>query len=240
MARYRSPLMVPSAARQGLAALAAVAALAACGCGGPPSDSALSDSAAPPAPAPDAPARPAVLLIQGWYRTQDGRPIGRGAVLASHREGERGYELYGRSSGTLALWLGDGRQPREVVSPQVYTESGQWVYFAVSFAGTDEADDAAPTKPGRIAFYKGTDRTPVRLAHQAAVEWAVPRDLPGEVSIGARADGSRAFAGNLKGLRVMAGTLGPDLASIEKRRRDDLADDRLGPPDRSPGTRSPD
>ncbi len=146
------------------------------------------------------------FTIQTWFRTPPDRPIGRGAVLVSHRGGNRGFELYARTDGTLTLWFGDGTTGRQVISPQVYTESGQWVFVAVTFSAARKADPERGVEggPGRVTFYKGTARTAVREVDRAeAPDWPpVSAAGLGPFTIGARADGSRAFQGRLDNIRI--------------------------------------
>jgi len=184
------------------------------------------------------------FTIQGWFRTTAGQPIGGGAVLVSHRAGNSGFELYARTNGTLALWFGDGATGREVVTPQVYTESGQWVLFAVSFRAARKADPEkrVEARPGCVTFYKGTARTAARTVHQAeASDWPPASGAGlGPLAIGARADGTRAFDGHLDNIRIhhtadgapptspTAGVMG--LEDLEKRRRSDLGKQVADPP----------
>ena len=181
-------------------------------------------------------ARFASFTIQGWFRTPPDRTVGGGAVLVSHRSGASGFELYARTSGTLTLWFGDGTTGRQVISPQVYTESGQWVFFATTFSAARKADPEKGVEagPGHVTFYKGTARTAVREVDRAeAPDWPpVSGAGLGPLTIGARADGSRAFQGRLDNIRIdhAADSLPPtnrpggvvDLADLEKRRRSDL------------------
>ena len=188
------------------------------------------------------------FTIQGWFRTPAGRPIGGGAVLVGHRGDSSGFELYARTNGTLTLWFGDGLTGRQVVTPQVYTESGRWVFFAVSFAMATKADpdNGVQAAPGRVTFYKGTARTPVRQVHTvASTEWMpVSGAGLGAFAIGARPDGSRAFRGRLDNIRIyhaadgtpptepLAGIV--NLAALEKLRRTDLGSAALSPPKPAP------
>ena len=146
------------------------------------------------------------FTILGWLRTVAGQVLGNGAVLFSHRDGNSGFELYARTNGTLALWFGDGQQGREVASPQIYTESGRWVFFAVRFkmARDAAAKDPVEVGPGHVAFYKGAAKTAVREVHKVeAKDWpAVSGAGLDGFSIGARSDGSKAFDGYLDNIRL--------------------------------------
>jgi len=176
------------------------------------------------------------FTIQGWFRTPPDRTIGGGAVLVGHRAGEGGFVLYARTNGTLALWFGDGTTGHRVISPQVFTESGQWVFFAATFSAARKADPekGVEAKPGHVTFYKGTARTAVREVDRAeAPDWPpVIAAALAPLTIGARANGSRAFRGRLDNIRIhtVPDTLPPDrwgagvadLADLEKRHRRDL------------------
>jgi hypothetical protein len=183
-------------------------------------------------------ARFASFTIQGWFRAPPDRTIGGGAVLASHRSGNSGFELYARTNGTLTLWFGDGTTGRQVISPQVFTESGQWVFFAATFIAAREADPKKGVEagPGHVTFYKGTARTAAREVDRAeAPDWPpVSATGLGPLTIGARADGSRAFRGRLDNIRIHTApaTLPPDrwqagildLHALETTRRRDLGE----------------
>jgi len=176
------------------------------------------------------------FTIQGWFRTPPDRTIGGGAVLVGHRAGEGGFELYARTSGTLALWFGDGTTGRQVISPQVFTESGQWVFFAATFSAARKADPEKGVEagPGHVTFYKGTARTAAREVDRAtSADWSpVSAAALAPLTIGARADGSRAFRGRLDNIRIHTApdTLPPDrwgagildLHALETIRRRDL------------------
>ncbi len=146
------------------------------------------------------------FTIQGWFRAPPGRTIGGGAVLVSHRAGHGGFELHAKTNGTLTLWFGDGTTGHRVISPQVYTESGQWVFFAVTFAAATKADPekGIAAEVGCVTFYKGTARTAVREVDRAETSAWPPASGAGlgPLAIGARADGSRAFQGRLDNIRI--------------------------------------
>jgi len=181
-------------------------------------------------------ARFASFTVQGWFRARPDRTLGGGAVLVSHRGGGSGFELYARANATLALWFGDGTSGHEVITPQVYTESGRWVFFAVTFSAARQADaeKGIVAGPGHVAFYKGTAKTAVRQVHRAeASDWRPVRGAgPVPLTIGARADGSHAFQGRLDAIRIHTApaTLPPDrwqagvvsLQALEMTRRRDL------------------
>ncbi|MBE3070775.1 MAG: hypothetical protein IMZ66_11130 [Planctomycetes bacterium] len=145
----------------------------------------------------------AEFTFQGWFKTVAGQTIGGGAVLFSTRHGDAGVELLAKTNGTLTLWIGDGRTTREIPTPQVFTESGRWVFLAVNLvAGSTDAGAAAG--PARATFYKGSGTMPVRQVYETAgADWpAIGMAGVEGLSIGARPDGSRAFRGWIDNVRL--------------------------------------
>jgi len=145
------------------------------------------------------------VTIQGWFKPVAGQTLGNGAVLFTSRRGDAGLELSAKTGGTLTLGFGDGRTWREVSSPQVYTESGNWMFFAVTLVtGTGGAAGTGKADPGRVVFYKGSATMPVRQVQQAedAGGIAVGLEAVEGFSIGALPDGSKAFRGWIDSVRV--------------------------------------
>ncbi len=145
------------------------------------------------------------VTILGWLKPVAGQTLGGGAVLFSSRRGDAGLELSAKTGGTLTLGFGDGRTWREVSSPQVYTEGGNWMFFAATLvAGTGGAAGTGKVDPGRVAFYKGSATMPVRQVQQAEEAGGIAAELAAveAFSIGALPDGSKAFRGWIDNVRV--------------------------------------
>ena len=102
------------------------------------------------------------FTLSGWFRLPDSatESIGRQDALIENgtitvQQSPGGYRLRGgarANAGTLELTV---NRDRRIESPAAYTEIGEYVFFAVSYDGTSNADN--------VRFYKGTVNGGVQL-----------------------------------------------------------------------------
>jgi hypothetical protein len=170
---------------------------------------------------PELPVAWTSFTMCGWIRPVAGEPVAGGAVLAVIG----GVQVLAPSGGTLALRTA-GPGAREIASPQVFTETGQWVFFAVTYRAAEGG------RPGRVAFHKGAVRLPVRevaVVEDAALGHVASGGLRA-ASLGGLPDGSAALDAALDNVRFYAptkdappGAAALSLDALETLRRNDAA-----------------
>lgn len=163
------------------------------------------------------------FTLQGWFKTEEPLPI-QHAALVDKATPDSGFALWALGSpGTLSLSV-LGSLP---ASPPVYTNTQEWVFFAVTCAIR-----AKPFQVGEyfVQFYKGTADQPVALV--ATVQSRGHRWIPENnngLRIGNSQERDKAFVGYLDNFRVFGsqadGAAVLNAGLLEELRQSDLQND---------------
>ena len=182
------------------------------------------------------------LTIQGWFRTPAGQPLGIGeSTLIGNMgfsENHGGWKLATRGDtqpdhvGRLSFFTGavdfTNNFAIRVVSDPVFTETDQWVFFAMTYTPGENF--------GQVDYYKGTTSSAVTTAGTNFTDTLTNGAIKHSDSgfyIGNGGNESsqwyqgRAFNGKLDNMRVYNTVLTP--SEIESLRQADLAPSLPGP-----------
>ncbi len=162
------------------------------------------------------------FTLQGWFKTEDATPIQRAALIDKAVPGT-GFIVYSLAPGSLILGvIGAG-----VVSPPVYTETQEWVFFAVTCSISGQ-----PRAVGwySVNFYKGTASLPVTIVGSANGQGLrfFPDNNVG-LRIGSSQERDKPFVGYLDNFRIFGSQtdgsafLNPGL--LEELRQSDVQND---------------
>ncbi len=152
------------------------------------------------------------FTLSGWFRLADGaESIGRqdalienGSLSGSNRGGFRLRAGTVTNASTLRLEVNG----REVESSPVFTETGEYVFFAVSYDGTSSADN--------VQFYKGTTESDVVLVDTLSINAGAVNDVNQPLVIGKtpQAFFFNPFSGLLDNIRIDGSALTADALSF--------------------------
>jgi hypothetical protein len=133
------------------------------------------------------------FTIQGWYRSAPGMlPSNYARLLSTPRVSLLFDNTEGRG---LALSVNRGSA---LSNDGAFRHADRWIFFAVSYDGTGEADN--------VTFYVGGEKEPVRLVARTSIA-SGPVGAPNSrdpLILGNTPEGDRPFAGLIDNIRIWA------------------------------------